>query len=92
MASDLPLFANNIMPWYQLGMMHGVSRNRLDDTELLSVSIQVGIRSGFIVSNLLLLTLDDITVALVDNPTCGTYPVFDSHSRDVRGNPTPEGA
>ena len=27
-----------------------------------------------------------------DNPTCGTYSVFDSHSRDVTGNPTPEGA
>ena len=27
-----------------------------------------------------------------DNPTCGTYPVFDSHSMDVTGNPTPEGA
>ena len=27
-----------------------------------------------------------------DNPTCGTYSVFDSHSRDVTGNPTPGGA
>ena len=27
-----------------------------------------------------------------DNPTCGTYSVFDSHSRDVTRNPTPEGA
>ena len=27
-----------------------------------------------------------------DNPTCGTYSVFDSHPRDVTGNPTPEGA
>ena len=27
-----------------------------------------------------------------DNPTCRTYSVFDSHSRDVTGNPTPEGA
>ena len=25
-----------------------------------------------------------------DNPTCGTYSVFASHSRDVTGNPTPE--
>ena len=27
-----------------------------------------------------------------DNPTCGTYPVFESHSRDVTGYPSPEGA
>ena len=27
-----------------------------------------------------------------DNPTCGTYSVFDSHSRDVTRNTTPEGA
>ena len=27
-----------------------------------------------------------------DNPTRGTYSVFDSHSSDVTGNPTPEGA
>ena len=27
-----------------------------------------------------------------DNPTCETYSVFNSHSRDVTGNPTPEGA
>ena len=27
-----------------------------------------------------------------DNPTCGTYSVFDSQSTDVTGNPTPEGA
>ena len=27
-----------------------------------------------------------------DNPTCRTYSVFDSHSRDVTGKPTPEGA
>ena len=26
-----------------------------------------------------------------DNPICGTSSVFDSHSRDVTGNPTPEG-
>ena len=23
-----------------------------------------------------------------DNPTCGTYSVFDLHTRDVTGNPT----
>ena len=55
------------------------------------LSIQEGIQSGFIVSFFLLLTLDDITVALIDIPTCGTYSVFDSHSRDVTGNPTPDG-
>ena len=27
-----------------------------------------------------------------DNPACGAYSVFDLHSRDVTGNPTPEGA
>ena len=27
-----------------------------------------------------------------DNPTCGTYSVFDSHSRDVTGYPTSDGA
>ena len=27
-----------------------------------------------------------------DKLTCGTYSVFDSHSRDVTGNPAPEGA
>ena len=27
-----------------------------------------------------------------DNPKCETYSVFDSHSRNVTGNPTPEGA
>ena len=26
------------------------------------------------------------------NPKCGTCSVFDSHSMDVTGNPTPEGA
>ena len=46
-------------------MMNGVSINRLDDTEFLSVSIQERIQSGFILSNFLLFTLDDIT--------CGTY-------------------
>ena len=74
MASNLPRFANymglSLRIRYQFDMMHGVSRNRLDDTEFLSVSIQEGIQSGFIVSSFLLLTLDDITVALIYNPTC----------------------
>ena len=60
--------------------------------EFLPVSIQEGIQSGFNVSYFLLITLDDITVALIDNQTCGTYSVFDSHSRDVTGNTTLEGA
>ena len=64
-------------------MIHGISRNRLDDTEFLPVSIQEGFQSSFIVSYFLLLTLDDITVALIDIPKCGTYSVFDSHFRDV---------
>ena len=73
-------------------MMHGVSRNRLDNTEFLSVSIQEEIQSGFIVSHFLLLTLNAINVALIYDPTYRTYSVFDSHSRDVTWNPTPEGA
>ena len=64
MASNLPRFANYIglsfRIRHQFDMMHGVSRNRLDDTEFLSVSIQEEIQSGFIVSNFLSLTLDDI--------------------------------
>ena len=39
--------------WYQFDMMYGVSRNRLNDTELLSVSIQEDVQSVFIVSNFL---------------------------------------
>ena len=96
MASDRPKFANynglSLLMRYQFDLKHGISRNTLNDTEFLSVSIQEGIQSGFIVSNLLLLTLDDITVALFDNPTCGTYSVFVSPSRDVTGVLTPEGA
>ena len=96
MASDLPRFANyiglSLRMQYQFYLIHGISTNRLDDTECLSVSIQEGIQSGFTVSNFLLLTLDDITVTLIDNPKCGTYSVFDSHSRDVTGITTPEGA
>ena len=64
----------------------------MDHSKFLAVSIQEGIQSGFIVYNFLLLTLDDITVALIYNPACGIYSVFDSHSMDVTGNPTPEGA
>ena len=52
----------------------------------------MGIQSGFIMSNFLLLILDDITVTLIYNPTYLPYSVFDSHSRNVTGNPTPEGA
>ena len=93
MASNLPRFANymglSLRIRYQFDMMHGISRNRLDDTEFLSVSIQEGIKSGFIVSNFL---LDGITLALSYNRTYRTYSVFDLHSRDVTGDPTPEGA
>ena len=96
MASDPPQFANNmglsLRMQYQFVMIHGISRNRLDDTEFLPVSIQEGFQSSFIVLYFLLLTLDDITVALIDITKCGTYSVFDSHSRDVTGNPTLEGA
>ena len=57
MASNLPRFSNymwlSLRIRYQFDMMHGVSRNRLDDTEFLSVSIQEGVQSGFIVSNFL---------------------------------------
>ena len=63
---------------YQFDTIHGVSKNRIDDTEFLTVSIQEGIQSGLIVSNFLLLTLDDITVALIYNPTYGKYSLFDS--------------
>ena len=90
MASNLSRFANymglSLHIRHQFDMMDGVSRNRLDDTEFLSVSIQEEVQSGFIVSNFLLLTLDDITVAFIYNPT---YSVFDSHSRDFTGNPSP---
>ena len=96
MASNLSRFANykglSLRILYQFDMMHGVSRNRLDDTEFLSVSIQEGIKSGFIVSDFLLPILDGITVALSYNRTYRTYSVIDLHSRDVTGNPTPEGA
>ena len=96
MASNLPRFANymglSLRIRYQFDMMHGVSRNRLDDTEFLSVSIQEGVKSGFIVSNFLLPILDGITVALSYNRTYKTYSVFDLHFRYVIGNPTPEGA
>ena len=41
----------------------------------------------------LLLTLDDITFrALLYDLTYKSYSVFDSHSKDVTGNPAPEGA
>ena len=73
-------------------MKYGVSRNKIDTTEFWVVSSQEGIQSGFTVSNFILLTLDDITVALIYNLTCGTYSVFDPHSRNVIGNPTSEGA
>ena len=57
MASNLPGFANymglSLCIRYQFDMMHGVSRNRLDGTEFLSVSIQEGVQSGFIVSDFL---------------------------------------
>ena len=96
MASDLPKFVNydglSLRMQYQFDLIHGISRNTLDDTEFLSVSIQKGIQSGFIVSNFLLLTLDDITVAFIDNPTCGTYSVFASLFRDVTYVVTSEGA
>ena len=46
-------------------MKYGVSRNRIDHTEFWAVSLQEGIQSGFTVSNFILLTLDDITVALI---------------------------
>ena len=96
MASNLPRFANYIRLslhiWCQFDMMNGVSINRLDDTEFLSVSIQERIQSGFILSKCLLFTLDDITVALIYNPICRTCSVFDSHSRDVTGHQTPEEA
>ena len=48
MASNLPRFANymglSLCIRYQFDMIHGVSRNRLDDTWFLSVSIQEGIK------------------------------------------------
>ena len=44
-------------------------------------------------SYLLLLTLDDITVALIYKPcACGTHSLFDSDLMDVTGNPTSEEA
>ena len=96
MASNRPRFANymelSLQIRHQFDIVHGVSRNRLDDTEFLSVSIQEGIKSGFIVSNFLLPILDGIIVALSYNRIYRTYSVFDLHSRDVTGNPTPEGA
>ena len=56
-------------------------------------SLQEGVQSGVIVSYLLLLTLDDMTVALIYNLcACGTYSLFDSDLMDVTGNPTSEGA
>ena len=59
MPLNLPRFANHkglsLRIWYQFDMMHSVSRNRLDDTEFLSVSIQEGVQSGFIASNFLCL-------------------------------------
>ena len=59
MASNLPLFATymglSFRIQYQFDMMHGDSRNRLEDTDFLSVSKQEGVQSGFIVSNLLCL-------------------------------------
>ena len=53
---------------YKFDMIHGVYRNRIYDTEFLAVSLQEGIQSGFIVSNLLLLTLNDIIVTLIHIP------------------------
>ena len=59
MALNPPRFANyiglSLRIWYQFDMMHGVSRNRLDDTEFFSVSIQEGVQSRLIVSHFLCL-------------------------------------
>ena len=53
MASNVSQFANymglSLPIRFQFDMMHSVSRNRLDDTEFLSVSIQEGIQSDFII-------------------------------------------
>ena len=53
MASNLPRFVHGVTLSirYQFDTMHGVSRNRLDEIEFLSVSIQEEVQSGFIVSN-----------------------------------------
>ena len=97
-ASDQPRFANymrlSLHIQYQFVTIHGVSRNSIDGTEFFGCIIrgQEGIQSGFIVSNFILLTLDAITVALIYNPTCGKYFLFDSYSREVTGNPASEGA
>ena len=73
MASELPQHASYMDLSYRIGyqvdMIHGVSRNSIDDHEFLAVSLQV--HSGFIVSNFVLLILDEITVALMCNPTTG---------------------
>ena len=66
MQTTWAVITHSVSIWYD----DSVSRNRLDDTEFLSVSIQEGIQPGFIVSNFFLLTLDDITVAFIYNPTC----------------------
>ena len=95
MASELPQHASYMDLSYRIGyqvdMIHGVSRNSIDDHEFLAMSLQEGIHSGFIVSNFVLLTLDEITVALKCNQSTGTYSLFDSPSRDVAGKPTSDG-
>ena len=93
MTSDFTRFANytglSLRIKYPFDMIHGVSRNRIKDT---AVSLQEEIQSGFIVSNFILLTLDEFTVALIYNQTCDTHSPFDSHSKNVTGNPTSEEA
>ena len=78
---------------YLFDTIYGVSRKSIYDSEFLAGSLQEGVQSGVIVSCLLLLTLDDITVALIYNPcACRTHSLFDSDLMDVTGNPTSEGA
>jgi len=60
------------------------------ENEFLAISLNDAIDTGFGLSEYIICTFNDVTVALftINN----RYYVFDSHSRDVRGNQHPFGS
>ena len=58
----------------------------------MAVPLEHGLVLALSESDFALLTVGQLTVSIIRDSIYGTYHVFDSHSRDDFGNPSPNGA
>lgn len=96
MPSDLPtnvrFLERDLEISSQIDEIHGMTTDSTGASDFLAVSLEHGLVLALSNNNYALLTIGQLTVAIIHDSIQDTYHLYDSHSRDGFGSPTSNGA